>query len=107
MSNYTTIDLATITNLAKRRGFVFQSSQIYGGVSGFWDYGPYGVELVNNIKALWWQAMVRERINVYGIDGAIIQHPRLWKASGHIEGFNDPLVDCKNCKLRFRADHLA
>lgn len=107
MSNYTTIDLATITNLAKRRGFVFQSSQIYGGLSGFWDYGPYGVELVNNIKALWWQAMVRERINVYGIDGAIIQHPRLWKASGHIEGFNDPLVDCKNCKLRFRADHLA
>lgn len=101
------VSLETLTNLAKRRGFVFQASEIYGGLAGFWDYGPYGVELANNLKQLWWQAMVYEHPNVFGIDGAIIQNPKLWKASGHVDGFTDPLVDCKNCGARHRADHLA
>lgn len=101
------VSLDTLVSLAKRRGFVFQASEIYGGLAGFWDYGPYGVELVNNIKQLWWQAMVRENREVFGVDGAIIQNPKLWKASGHIDGFTDPLVDCKNCGARHRADHLA
>lgn len=96
-----------IVSLAKRRGFVFQASEIYGGLAGFYDYGPLGVELANNIKQLWWQAMVREYDNIFGVDGAIIQNPKLWEASGHIAGFTDPLVDCKNCWSRHRADHLA
>ncbi len=102
-----TVSLEDITNLAKRRGFVFQASDIYGGIAGFWDYGPLGVELVNNLKQEWWRAMVREHDNVFGVDGAIIQSPRLWEASGHVAGFTDPLVDCKNCGARLRADHLA
>jgi len=101
------ISLETLTSLAKRRGFVFQASEIYGGLAGFWDFGPYGVELMTNLKQLWWRAMVYEHRNIFGIDGAIIQNPRLWKASGHIDGFTDPLVDCKNCGARSRADHLA
>ncbi len=101
------VNLETLVSLCKRRGFVFQASEIYGGLAGFWDYGPYGVELVNNLKDLWWQAMVREHQNIYGIDGAIIQNPKLWEASGHVAGFTDPLVDCKNCNARHRADHLA
>ncbi len=101
------VSLETLTSLAKRRGFVFQASEIYGGIAGFWDFGPYGVELMNNLKQLWWRAMVYEHRNIFGIDGAIIQNPRLWKASGHIDGFTDPLVDCKNCGARVRADHLA
>jgi glycyl-tRNA synthetase len=101
------VTLEALTNLAKRRGFVFQASEIYGGLAGFWDYGPYGVELVNNLKQQWWRAMVYENREVYGVDGAIIQHPRLWKASGHVAGFTDPMVeDTKNGK-RYRADHLA
>ncbi|HKX73292.1 MAG TPA: glycine--tRNA ligase [Candidatus Saccharimonadales bacterium] len=101
------VTLETLTSLAKRRGFVFQASEIYGGLSGFWDYGPYGVELVNNIKQLWWRAMVFENREIYGVDGAIIQNPKLWKASGHVAGFTDPMVeDTKNGK-RYRADHLA
>jgi glycyl-tRNA synthetase len=96
-----------IVSLAKRRGFVFPASEIYGGLAGFWDYGPMGVELVNNLKALWWRRVVQEQDNIYGIDGAIIQNPKLWEASGHIAGFTDPLVDCKNCGARHRADHLA
>lgn len=101
------MSLDTLVGLAKRRGFVFQASEIYGGLAGFWDYGPYGVELVNNLKQLWWRAMVYENREIFGIDGAIIQNPKLWKASGHVDGFNDPMVDCKNCKARHRADHLA
>jgi glycyl-tRNA synthetase len=93
--------------LAKRRGFVFQASEIYGGIGGFWDYGPYGVELANNLKQYWWQKFVREQPDVYGIDGAIIQSPKLWKASGHIDGFNDPLVEDTVTHKRYRADHLA
>jgi glycyl-tRNA synthetase len=95
-----------IASLAKRRGFVFASSEIYGGVAGFWDYGPLGVELKNNIKAAWWRHMVQLRDDVVGIDAAIIMNPRVWEASGHLAGFNDPMVDCRNCKLRFRADDL-
>jgi len=96
-----------IVSLCKRRGFVFPASEIYGGIAGFWDYGPMGVELVNNLKSLWWRRIVQEQDNIYGIDGAIIQNPKLWEASGHIAGFTDPLVDCKNCGARHRADHLA
>jgi len=101
------VTLEDITSLCKRRGFVFQASEIYGGLAGFWDYGPLGVELVNNLKQEWWRAMVREQDNIFGIDGAIIQNPKLWEASGHVAGFTDPLVDCKNCGARHRADHLA
>ncbi|MEI6237680.1 MAG: glycine--tRNA ligase [Candidatus Saccharibacteria bacterium] len=96
-----------IVSLAKRRGFIFQASEIYGGLAGFWDYGPLGVELLNNIKKEWWDAFVHDQENIFGIDGAIIQNPKLWEASGHVEGFTDPLVDCKNCGSRHRADHLA
>ncbi len=92
--------------LCARRGFVFPSSEIYGGINGFWDYGPLGVELRNNLKAAWWQAVVRERDDVEGIDSAIICHPRTWEASGHVEHFSDPMVDCRACKKRFRADQL-
>ncbi|HVI68957.1 MAG TPA: glycine--tRNA ligase, partial [Magnetospirillaceae bacterium] len=101
------VTLETLTSLAKRRGFVFQASEIYGGLAGFWDYGPYGVELANNLKQLWWRAIVFENREIFGVDGAIIQNPRLWKASGHVAGFTDPMVeDTKNGK-RYRADHLA
>lgn len=100
------ITMEEIVSLAKRRGFVFQSSEIYGGLAGFWDYGPYGAELAKNIKDAWWKAFVYGQPNVVGIDTTIIQNPALWKASGHVDTFVDPLVDCKNCKHRFRADHL-
>jgi glycyl-tRNA synthetase len=92
--------------LCARRGFVFPSSEIYGGINGFWDYGPLGVELKNNVKTLWWQRVVRERDDVEGIDSAIVAHPRTWEASGHVEHFSDPMVDCRACKRRFRADQL-
>jgi glycyl-tRNA synthetase len=96
----------TRVSLAKRRGFIFQSSEIYGGTGSVWDYGPLGVELKNNVKARWWNAMVRERDDVEGLDAAILMHPKVWEASGHVSGFSDPLVDCKACKARFRADKL-
>lgn len=99
--------LETIVSLAKRRGFVFQSSEIYGGLAGFYDYGPYGAQMIKNIKDAWWDTFVRESPNIYGLDSAIVQHPKLWEASGHVDGFNDPLVDCKGCNARHRADHLA
>jgi glycyl-tRNA synthetase len=95
-----------LMSLCKRRGFIFQSSEIYGGQSACWDFGPLGVELKNNIKQLWWKSMVQENDNIVGLDAAIIMHPRVWEASGHVEGFNDPMVDCKECKRRFRADQL-
>jgi glycyl-tRNA synthetase len=95
-----------IASLAKRRGFVFPSSEIYGGMAGFWDYGPLGVELKNNVKAAWWRHMVQLRDDVVGIDAAIVMNPRVWEASGHVAGFSDPMVDCRNCKLRFREDDL-
>ncbi len=95
-----------LVSLAKRRGFIFQSSEIYGGINGFWDYGPVGVELRNNIKSFWWQRMVRLRDDVVGVDTSIICHPQTWVASGHVASFSDPMVDCKTCKGRFRADHI-
>jgi glycyl-tRNA synthetase len=98
--------LQKLTSLAKRKGFIFQSSEIYGGVNGAWDYGPLGVELKRNVKELWWNAMVREHDNIEGLDASILMHPRTWEASGHVEGFSDPMVDCKQCKARFRADHI-
>jgi glycyl-tRNA synthetase len=102
----TNVNMETIVSLCKRRGFVFQGSEIYGGIGGFWDYGPLGVELKNNIKRAWWRAMVQEREDVVGIDAAIIMNPLVWKASGHVDTFTDPLVECKNCHHRFRADML-
>jgi glycyl-tRNA synthetase len=92
--------------LCARRGFVFPSSEIYGGINGFWDYGPLGAELKQNLRSFWWQRVVRERPDVEGIDTAIIAHPRTWEASGHVEHFSDPMVDCRTCKRRFRADQL-
>ncbi len=95
-----------IVSLAKRRGFVFQSSEIYGGYNGFYDYGPLGVELKKNIKDAWWEDMVRRRDDMVGLDSAIIMNPEVWKASGHVDGFTDPMVDCKESKMRYRADQL-
>ena len=95
-----------ITNLAKKRGFVFADSEIYGGLANTWDYGPLGIELKNNIKKLWWKTFIQERIDMVGLDSAIIMNPKVWEASGHVSGFTDQLVDCRNCKNRFRADHL-
>jgi len=94
-----------IVSLAKRRGFVFQSSEIYGGLNGCWDYGPLGVELLRNIKEEWWKVMTY-RDNIEGLDASILMHPRVWEASGHVENFTDPMVDCKQCKSRFRLDIL-
>jgi hypothetical protein len=95
-----------LTNLCKRKGFVFQSSEIYSPMAGFFDYGPLGVELKNNIKKLWWRDMVQRRDDVVGLDSSIIASPAIWQASGHIAGFSDPMVDCKQSKLRFRADQV-
>ena len=95
-----------LVSLCKRRGFIFQSSEIYGGTGSVWDYGPLGVALKKNIKDHWWSAMVRARDDVEGLDAAILMHPRVWEASGHVAGFVDPLVDCKTCQGRFRADKL-
>lgn len=94
-----------LVSLCKRRGFIFQSSEIYGGLNGCWDYGPLGVELLNNIKQQWWQAMTY-REDIEGIDASILMHSRVWEASGHVEQFTDPMVDCRECKARFRADQL-
>ena len=109
-----TIDLKDIMALCKRRGFIFQASEIYGGINGFWDYGPLGVELKNNIRDAWWRAMVIAPpigpdglpVSIVGLDSSIIQNPKTWVASGHAEGFSDPMVDCTETKLRYRADHL-
>jgi glycyl-tRNA synthetase len=101
-----TLEFETLVSLCKRRGFVFPSSEIYGGIGGFWDYGPLGVEMKNNIKRAWWKALVQERDDVVGIDASVIMNPRVWEASGHVATFTDPMVDCKVCKHRFRADHL-
>ena len=101
-----TTTMEKIVSLAKRRGFIFPSSEIYGGLNSCWDYGPLGVELKNNVKRAWWKINVQERDDLVGLDAGILMHPRVWEASGHLKGFTDPLVDCKNCKQRFRADHL-
>ena len=101
-----TISLNDLTALCKRRGFIFQSSEIYDGINGFWDYGPLGVELKNNVRRNWWDTIVRAREDVVGMDATIIMHPRIWEASGHTSHFTDPMVDCTECKRRFRADTL-
>lgn len=95
-----------LVSLSKRRGIIFQSSEIYGGINSCWDYGPVGVELKRNIKEFWWRSMVYWRTDIVGIDASIIMHPAVWKASGHIESFTDPMVDCKKCRRRFRVDEL-
>ncbi len=95
-----------IVSLCRRRGFIFQSSEIYGGINGFFDYGPLGVEMRNNIKAAWWRDMVHRRDDIVGLDSSIITHPKVWEASGHIDIFSDPMVDCRESKMRFRADQL-
>jgi glycyl-tRNA synthetase len=99
-------DMEKLVSLCKRRGFVFQSSEIYGGINGFWDYGPLGVEMRQNIRRLWWKRTVHDRDDVVGQDASIVCHPRVWEASGHVAHFSDPMVDCKECKKRFRADHV-
>lgn len=109
-----TVDLKDIMALSKRRGFVFQASEIYGGINGFWDYGPLGTELKNNIRDAWWRAMVIAPpigpdgmpVQIVGLDASIIQNPKSWEASGHVGGFNDPMLDCRETKMRYRADHL-
>jgi glycyl-tRNA synthetase len=100
------VTLDEVVALCKRRGFIFQSSEIYGGLGSTYDYGHYGVLLKNNVKGEWWRAVVQERDDMVGLDAAILMHPRTWEASGHLEGFTDPMVDCRTCKLRFRADKL-
>jgi glycyl-tRNA synthetase len=100
------VTMEKIVALCKRRGFVFPSSEIYGGVGSTYDFGHYGVLLKNNVKGEWWRAMLQERDDIVALDSAILQHPRVWEASGHLEGFTDPLVDCRTCGQRFRADHL-
>ncbi len=100
------VTMEKLVSLCKRRGFVFPSSEIYGGLGSCWDYGPLGTELKRNIKEAWWQTMVRERDDVVGLDAAIMMHPRVWEASGHVSGFTDPLVECKNCHSRYKATDL-
>ncbi len=99
-------DMDKITSLSKRRGFVFQSSEIYGGLSSTWDYGPLGVELKRNVKDAWWRSVVLERDDVVGQDASILMHPQVWVASGHVENFSDPLVECRDCRVRFRGDDV-
>ena len=97
--------LEKIVSLAKRRGFIFQSSEIYGGLNGCWDYGPLGVEMLRNLKDAWWRAMT-QRGDIEGLDASILMHPKVWEASGHVQNFSDPMVDCRECKSRYRVDHL-
>ncbi len=100
------VTMEKIVSLCKRRGFVYQSSEIYGGLSGAWDYGPLGVELKNRVRDFWWKEMTQLHDNIVGLDAAIMMHPRVWEASGHVANFTDPMVDCRQCKSRFRADHI-
>lgn len=100
------VTMEKLVSLCKRRGFVYQSSEIYGGMAGAWDYGPLGVELKNNIKDYWWKEMTQLHDNIVGLDAAIMMHPRVWEASGHVDSFTDPMVDCRKCNARFRSDHI-
>ena len=106
MSNTTTVTMEKLVSLSKQRGFVYPGSEIYGGLANSWDYGPLGVELKNNIKAAWWKMFVHQRLDMVGLDAAILMNPRVWEASGHVGSFTDPLVDCKACHQRFRGDKL-
>ena len=107
VSAASSVDLDALTSLAKRRGFIFQSSEIYGGIASTWDYGPLGVELKRNIKDAWWRKFVWERDDMVGLDSSILMHPEVWRASGHVDSFTDPLVDCRECNQRWREDQLA
>jgi glycyl-tRNA synthetase len=100
------MNMDVIVSLCKRRGFIFQSSEIYGGTGSCWDYGPLGVEVKNNIKRVWWREFVQRRADMVGLDASILMHPTVWKASGHVDNFTDPMVDCRECKRRFRADQI-
>ena len=100
------VTMEKIASLAKRRGFIYQGSEIYGGLAGTWDYGPLGVALKKNIKDLWWKRFVEDRSDMYGVDAAILMNPKVWEAAGHVATFTDPLVECEKCKKRFRADHV-
>ena len=100
------VDMEKLVSLCRRRGFIFPSSEIYGGLSSCWDYGPLGVELKSNIKQAWWRAVVQQRDDMVGLDASILMHPQTWEASGHLKGFSDPLVECKSCHLRWRSDEL-
>ena len=102
----TEITMADLVSLAKTRGFIYPGSEIYGGLANTWDYGPLGIELKNNIKKAWWKKFVQECPYNVGLDAAILMNPQVWIASGHVGGFNDPLMDCKECKARFRADKI-
>jgi len=102
----TTVSMDTLVSLCKRRGFIYQSSEIYGGLASAWDYGPMGVELKNRVQNFWWREMTQLHDNIVGLDASILMHPRVWEASGHVENFTDPLVDCKKCKQRFRSDQI-
>jgi glycyl-tRNA synthetase len=114
MTNNSAKSMDDLVALCKRRGFIFPASEIYGGINGFWDYGPLGTELKNNLRDAWWNDMVKsppsgpdgEPLSIVGVDSAIIQHPKVWEASGHVAGFNDPMIDCRACKARFRADQI-
>lgn len=101
-----TVTMEKLVALCKRRGLIFASSEIYGGIGSTYDYGHYGVLLKTNVKNEWWRSMLAERDDIVALDSAILQHPRVWEASGHLAGFTDPMVDCRTCKSRFRADHL-
>src|ERR1035438_3825614 len=100
------VTLEDIVNLCKRRGFIYQGSDIYGGLAGTWDYGPLGTQLKRNITNLWWQNFVEERDDMFGIDSAILMNAKVWQASGHVDTFSDPLVECTNCHSRFREDKI-
>jgi glycyl-tRNA synthetase len=99
------VGMDAVVSLCKRRGIIFQNSEIYGGIGNTWDYGPLGVELKNNVKDAWWRRVVYERDDMEGLDAAILMNPATWVASGHLENFNDPLADCKKCKHRFKLDN--
>src|SRR3989344_124891 len=99
-------DLEKIVSLAKRRGFIFPGSEIYGGLAGTWDFGPLGAELAHNIKELWWNRFVRSRNDMFGLASSVLMPEKVWEASGHLEGFSDPLVECKKCKKRFRENEV-
>src|SRR3990167_6161623 len=96
------VDMDKLVSLGKRRGFIFQSSEIYEGIGGCWDYGPLGIELKNNIKRLWWKDNIHSRNDMVGLDASILMNSKVWEASGHVSGFSDPLVECKNCHHRFK-----
>lgn len=100
------VKLEDIVSLAKRRGFIYQGSDVYGGLAGTWDYGPLGVALKRNIMQLWWQMFVDARDDMYGVDAAILMNQKVWQASGHVDTFSDPLVECEECHARFRADKI-